>query len=258
MNNHLVDSIDQISHNVLTLNRYGTGSPKQRKFHHARIKNGKLFVVLRQRKKYLFAPSKFSGYRNNTTNHLNHLRERDGRVTNGKIKKLLGNPLDVGAKDYQKIDDAYLDYCSAFQIVPSRHHRPRRYWLIKYDLEKGDIAYPDDVPFPEEVLEGAKFRIFVNKFERSTKARRKCLQHYGYDCCVCGFNFEERYGDLGLDYIHVHHIIPLADIGDEYCPSSKQMGLLSVFHKGGSGSSLFDVKPLGVDGSSGGFGWSVF
>ena len=43
-----------------------------------------------------------------------------------------------------------------------------------------------------------------------------------------------------------------------YCPSSKQMGLLSVFHKGGSGSSLFDVKPLGVDGSSGGFGWSVF
>ena len=25
------------------------------------------------------------------------------------------------------------------------------------------------------------------------------------------------------------------------------MGLLSVFHKGGSGSSLFDVKPLGVD-----------
>ena len=45
---------------------------------------------------------------------------------------------------------------------------------------------------------------------------------------------------------------------DETCPSSKQMGLLSVFHKGGSGSSLFDVKPLGFDGSSGGFGWSVF
>ena len=42
------------------------------------------------------------------------------------------------------------------------------------------------------------------------------------------------------------------------CPSSKQLGLLSVFHKGGSGSSLFDVKPLGFDGSSGGFVWSVF
>ena len=47
-------------------------------------------------------------------------------------------------------------------------------------------------------------------------------------------------------------------LSHRHCPSSKQMGLLSVFHKGGSGSSLFDVKPLGVDGSSGGFGWSVF
>ena len=50
----------------------------------------------------------------------------------------------------------------------------------------------------------------------------------------------------------------LYSAGVANCPSSKQMGLLSVFHKGGSGSSLFDVKPLGFDGSSGGFGWSVF
>ena len=41
------------------------------------------------------------------------------------------------------------------------------------------------------------------------------------------------------------------------CPSSKHSGLLSLFFTGGSGSSWFDVKPLVVDGSSGGFGWSV-
>ena len=38
------------------------------------------------------------------------------------------------------------------------------------------------------------------------------------------------------------------------CPSSKHLGLLSLFHKGGSGSSWIDVKPLVVDGSSGGVG----
>ena len=42
------------------------------------------------------------------------------------------------------------------------------------------------------------------------------------------------------------------------CPSSKYLGPLSLFHNGGSGSSWIDVKPLGADGSSGGFGWSVF
>ena len=45
---------------------------------------------------------------------------------------------------------------------------------------------------------------------------------------------------------------------DLACPSSKYLGPLSLFHNGGSGSSWIDVKPLGVDGSSGGFGWSVF
>ena len=39
------------------------------------------------------------------------------------------------------------------------------------------------------------------------------------------------------------------------CPSSKHLGHQSLFLNGGSGSSRFDVKPLVVDGSSGGFGW---
>ena len=41
------------------------------------------------------------------------------------------------------------------------------------------------------------------------------------------------------------------------CPSSKHSGLLSLYSNGGSGSFWIDVKPLGVDGSSGGSGWSV-
>lgn len=39
------------------------------------------------------------------------------------------------------------------------------------------------------------------------------------------------------------------------CPSSKHLGHVILFPKGGSGSSRFDVMPLGVDGSSGAFGW---
>ncbi len=39
-----------------------------------------------------------------------------------------------------------------------------------------------------------------------------------------------------------------------HCPSSKSLGRLSLFHNEGSGSSWIDVKPLGADGSSGGFG----
>ena len=42
------------------------------------------------------------------------------------------------------------------------------------------------------------------------------MQHYGYDCAVCDFNFGELFRELGEGFIHVHHLKPLAEIGDEY------------------------------------------
>ena len=56
----------------------------------------------------------------------------------------------------------------------------------------------------------------VNAFERNAKARSACIEHYGAKCIVCGFNFQEKYGEIGKDFIHVHHIKPLGEIGAEY------------------------------------------
>jgi predicted HNH restriction endonuclease len=33
---------------------------------------------------------------------------------------------------------------------------------------------------------------------------------------VCGFNFAEKYGAIAAGIIHVHHLTPLAEIGDTY------------------------------------------
>ena len=78
------------------------------------------------------------------------------------------------------------------------------------------------MPMPEEVreadllTEGAARAVHVNSYERNPEARRRCLEHYGYRCIVCDFSFEERYGSIGKRYIHVHHLIPLSEIGQEY------------------------------------------
>ncbi len=73
---------------------------------------------------------------------------------------------------------------------------------------------------PEEktgnLVEGAKKQITVNAYERNPIARRQCLQEYGYKCCVCGFSFEEVYGEIGTGYIEVHHLKPLNEINKEY------------------------------------------
>lgn len=69
---------------------------------------------------------------------------------------------------------------------------------------------------PSYCYEGAKYTILVNKYERSSIARMKCIEKYGCRCLVCGVDFEKIYGDLGKGFIHIHHLIPISTIGKEY------------------------------------------
>lgn len=77
------------------------------------------------------------------------------------------------------------------------------------------------VQSPEQIMrgkypEGAATKILVNTYERRRSARQACLEHFGYVCVVCGFSFKSRYGSIGDGFIHVHHIVPLSNIGTEY------------------------------------------
>ncbi|MEQ1644447.1 MAG: HNH endonuclease [Pyrinomonadaceae bacterium] len=65
-------------------------------------------------------------------------------------------------------------------------------------------------------FEGKPTEITLTKYERNPYARKKCIEHYGYSCVACGFNFEQAYGEIGRDYIHVHHLEQMAAIGSEY------------------------------------------
>lgn len=64
--------------------------------------------------------------------------------------------------------------------------------------------------------EGAQRTITINAFERSRAARAACLAHYGRRCCVCDFEGIDVYGAIGDGVIHVHHVIPVADMKREY------------------------------------------
>ncbi len=81
-----------------------------------------------------------------------------------------------------------------------------------------NVLIAEEIPDEKlkDLFEGAKKQITVNAYERNQKARQLCLQEYGYKCCVCGFDFEEFYGDIGIGYIEVHHIKPLNEISNEY------------------------------------------
>jgi len=64
--------------------------------------------------------------------------------------------------------------------------------------------------------EGGRIAVTLNAYERSRTARNACVAYYGALCLACGFDFEKRYGLIGLGFIHVHHVVPIASIGSDY------------------------------------------
>ena len=76
--------------------------------------------------------------------------------------------------------------------------------------------FPDEVPHDGLYVEGAIVSVQVNRFERDSDARRRCIEHYGARCSVCEFDFATAYGEIGRGFIHVHHVVPLSSIGHEY------------------------------------------
>jgi 5-methylcytosine-specific restriction protein A len=56
----------------------------------------------------------------------------------------------------------------------------------------------------------------MTKYERNPFARKACIDHYGLSCMICGFNFLDKYGYIGKNFIHVHHIRQISQVGKKY------------------------------------------
>lgn len=66
------------------------------------------------------------------------------------------------------------------------------------------------------LTEGDLIRFLSTKYERNPKARKACLDYYGYKCKICNFDFASKYGNNFKNIIEVHHIVPLNSIKESY------------------------------------------
>ncbi len=112
------------------------------------------------------------------------------------------------------------NYCPQAQGFKRERHdekflRIRRgvYRLNTNQIENG---LGDEILFPDSFHEGSVTKISVNSFERNRAARIECIKHHGYSCKVCSMDFASQYGDIGVGYIHVHHLTPLSSISKGY------------------------------------------
>jgi len=85
-------------------------------------------------------------------------------------------------------------------------------------------------PQEYEKLEGAKHEDTVVRYERDRGNRKECIAHYGYVCQVCGMDFEKTYGELGKNFIEVHHLHPVSQGERKVNPIEDLIPLCSNCH----------------------------
>lgn len=103
----------------------------------------------------------------------------------------------------------------------------------------------------KEMSEGGKIHTEYERRYRNSALRRACIAEYGWVCQVCGFDFSKAYGELGEDFIEVHHLEPISTFEEEHQvdPLTQLVPLCSnchsMIHHGKSGPlSLREMRGL--------------
>lgn len=68
----------------------------------------------------------------------------------------------------------------------------------------------------EHLTEGRIRQVSLTIHERNRKYRQICLTEHGYVCAACGMDFEKFYGEIGREFIEVHHMERIADTDGEH------------------------------------------
>ncbi|MCI5140207.1 MAG: HNH endonuclease [Candidatus Electrothrix sp. ATG1] len=161
----------------------------------------------------VFAPSKFIGYRNT------NLKNYKGHGTGTDTQKVLSRwfvKVDPGSEEYKKLKGRLETFAHDIGKTINKKTFEGTGGIYLLSEEYVGVDYPDEVA-TSGIKEGALRQVTVNAYERSARARAECIKHYGAKCCVCDFEFEEVYGgELGAGFIHIHHLVDIAQIADEY------------------------------------------
>lgn len=84
----------------------------------------------------------------------------------------------------------------------------------------------------ELLSEGDLVELHLTKHERNRDLRKRCIEIHGWRCKGCGLDFKEKYGELGTEYIEVHHLYPISQTDGEHTvdPATELVPLCANCH----------------------------
>jgi len=100
------------------------------------LKNSKRFFVCLSEGEWIFAPTRFVGFQNNSVQeHEEEVRgkNRDGRKVDPIVSKI-SKKIDYGSILHKSLETSFLHFCIENQTSSSTHKTPRQYWVSPQDV----------------------------------------------------------------------------------------------------------------------------
>ncbi len=199
----LINNIEQLMYNIAQFEKYlaSENGYEDRIQTLDLIRRGRNFVTYKVGDEYRFAPSRFLGYINNTiSSHLKSL-QKHGTYTTQRISKIL----KVQDNYSEELNRLYENYCKMLGISPCNYGHT--FWLLEGCFMS---EYNNNDGFSEG---GVLFR------QHKTRERNRLLVDQlksmyidNLRCCICEFDFEKIYGEIGHGYIEAHHTKPISQM----------------------------------------------
>lgn len=134
-------------------------------------------------------------------------------------------------KDLKDAIDFIIDYTSLPDMVFEKVGED--VYVISFLNDACVGSSYDSVVVIESHVEGRTVHYYTSKYERSAANRAAAIKHHGIKCMACGFDFEKTYGEIGKNFIEVHHIKPLFSLDEEVMidPATDLICLCSNCHR---------------------------
>ncbi|TCC90347.1 hypothetical protein EZ428_13805 [Pedobacter frigiditerrae] len=133
-----------------------------------------------------------------------HENNREGwKDKNGKPIKLSGLNLEVFNALKGEDENAIWERVKKYSRLDIK--------AFKQEIANVTAIEESEKDFANARTEGGVKVYISHKIERNASLRNDALKIHGYDCAVCGFNFEKTYGIWGAKWAEVHHLTPMGN-----------------------------------------------
>jgi len=222
----LISTMEQLMQNIATVEFYlSEGNEIERAEMSDLITKGICFIAYKIGNEIRFAPSRFLGYVGNNLDLHKQSKEKDGRDTNEAINLIL----DSKPVTNEGLEKEYARYCHKLGIVPNAKGTfgvERKYWTLNlsHDFKENEDLTGE---FPEGKI--------VERSHKSRERNSKVIQiakdnfkkkHGKLFCQVCEFDFKDRYGKIGENFIEGHHTIAVSDMPPGHKTKPEEIAML--------------------------------